>query len=52
VAPWKRLVESPDNFLETIKGIRGSPSMESLGKLQKIKGFEGKAYRKSVVEEY
>jgi hypothetical protein len=29
-----------------------SPSVELPGKLHKIKGFEGKAYRKSVVEEY
>ena len=40
VAPWKRLVESPDNFLETIKGMRGSPSVESPGKLCKVKDFE------------
>jgi hypothetical protein len=40
VAPWKRLVESLDNFLETIKGMRGSPSVESLGKLCKINTFE------------
>jgi hypothetical protein len=33
-------VESPDNFLETIKGMRGSPSVESPGKLCKIKAFE------------
>jgi hypothetical protein len=26
-------VESPDNFLEIIKGIRESPLVESLGKL-------------------
>jgi hypothetical protein len=33
-------VESPDNFLETIKGMRGSPSVESPGKLCKVKAFE------------
>jgi hypothetical protein len=33
-------VESPDNIIETIKGMRGSPSVESLGKLCKIKAFE------------
>jgi hypothetical protein len=32
-------VESPDNFLETIKGMRGSPSVESPGKLCKIKAL-------------
>ena len=39
VAPWKRLVESLDNFLETIKGMRGSHLVESLGKLCKVKVF-------------
>jgi hypothetical protein len=33
-------VESLDSFLETIKGIRGSPSVESSGKLFKVKAFE------------
>jgi hypothetical protein len=33
-------VESPDSFLETIKGMRGSPSVESPGKLCKVKAFE------------
>jgi hypothetical protein len=28
-------VELPDSFLETIKGMRGSPLVESLGKLCK-----------------
>jgi hypothetical protein len=32
-------VESSDNFLETIKGMWVSPSMESSGKLYMIKGF-------------
>ena len=40
VAPWIRLVESPDSFLETIKGMRGSPSVESSGNLCKVKDFE------------
>jgi hypothetical protein len=43
------LVESRDNLLEIIKKMRGSPSMESPGKLCKIKDFGEKAYRKSVV---
>jgi hypothetical protein len=42
-------VESPNNFLEIIKGMRGSPLVESPGKLCKIKAFEEKDYRKSVV---
>jgi hypothetical protein len=33
-------VESPDNFLEIIKGRRGPPSVDSPGKLCKIKDFE------------
>jgi hypothetical protein len=40
VAPRKRLVELPNNFLETIKGMRGSPSVDSPGKLGKVKAFE------------
>jgi hypothetical protein len=44
VTPRKRLVESLDNFLENIKGMRGSPSMESPSKLCKVKTFEDKAY--------
>ena len=40
VVAWKRLVESPDNFLETIKGMRGSPSAESPGKLSKVEAFK------------
>jgi hypothetical protein len=39
-------VESPDSFLETIKGMRGSPSMESPGKLCKIKASEGRLTEK------
>jgi hypothetical protein len=35
-----RFVESPDIFIETIKGMRGSPSVESPGKLCKVKAFE------------
>jgi hypothetical protein len=46
MTPWKRLVELPDNFLETIKGMRGSSSVESPGKLCKINDFGKKAYRK------
>jgi hypothetical protein len=42
-------VESPDNFLETIKGMRGSPSVESPGKLCKVKDFEERLTEKSVV---
>jgi hypothetical protein len=40
VAPWKKLVESLDNFLETIKGMRGSPLVDSLGNLCKVNAFE------------
>jgi hypothetical protein len=40
VAPWKSLVESPDNFLETIKEMRESPSVESpYNFLETIKGM-------------
>jgi hypothetical protein len=39
VAPWKRLVGLPDNFLETIKGMRGSPSVDSQGNICKINAF-------------
>jgi hypothetical protein len=45
-------VESLDNILEIIKGMRGSPSVEFPDNLCEEKDFEGKAYRKSVVEEY
>ena len=45
VAPWKKLVESLDNFLETIKGMRGSPSVESPSKLGKVRTFEENSYR-------
>jgi hypothetical protein len=38
-------VESPDNFLEIIKGMRESPSVESPGKLVR-KVLWIKAYRK------
>jgi hypothetical protein len=51
VAPRKRLVESPDNFLETIKGMRGSPSVESPGKLCKVKDFEERLTEKCRLEE-
>jgi hypothetical protein len=47
VEPWKRLVKSLDNFLETIKGMRGSPSVESPGKLCKVKPFEERLTEKS-----
>jgi hypothetical protein len=40
VEPWKRSVESLDNFLETIKGMRGSPSVGSSGKICKVEDFE------------
>jgi hypothetical protein len=33
-------MESPNNFLETIKGMRGSPSVESPCKICKVKDFE------------
>jgi hypothetical protein len=39
VAPWKRLVESPDILLRIIKGMRESPSVESPGKLCKMKAL-------------
>ena len=52
VAPRKRLVESLDNFLETIKGMRGSPSVESPGKLCKLKALRERLTEKSVIEEY
>jgi hypothetical protein len=32
-------VESPNNLLKIIKRMRGSPSVESLGKLCKIKAL-------------
>ena len=38
-------MESPDNFLEIIKGMRGSPLVESPGKLGKVRTFEEKSYR-------
>jgi hypothetical protein len=38
-------VESPDNLLEIIKGMRGSPSVESPGKL-----CEEKALRERLTE--
>jgi hypothetical protein len=42
------LVESPDNFLEIIKGMRESSLVESPGKLVR-KFLWIKAYRKSVI---
>jgi hypothetical protein len=33
-------VELPNIFLETIKGMRVSPSVDSSGKLRKVKDFE------------
>jgi hypothetical protein len=42
-------VNSPDNFLEIIKGMRGSPSVESSGKISKK--FRGKGLLRSVVFE-
>jgi hypothetical protein len=44
-------VNSPNNFLEIIEGMRGSPSVESLCNLCKINIFWIKAYQKGVVEE-
>jgi hypothetical protein len=38
-------VESPDSFLETIKWMRASPLVDSLGKLREIKDF-----KESVIE--
>jgi hypothetical protein len=38
-------VELLDSFLETIKGMRGSPSVESPGKICKVNTFEDKSYR-------
>jgi hypothetical protein len=32
-------VEFPDNLIEIIKGMRGSPSVESLCNIFEIKGF-------------
>jgi hypothetical protein len=40
VAPWKRLVESPDILLRIIKGMRESPSVESPGKLCEKKALD------------
>jgi hypothetical protein len=46
-------VESPDNLLETIKGMRESPSVDSPGKLCNIKAFGEKDYQKKCcLEEY
>jgi hypothetical protein len=33
-------VEQPDNLLEIIEGMRGSPSVESPGELCKVRDFE------------
>jgi hypothetical protein len=41
-----RLVESPNFFLEIIKGMRGSPSMESPGKIRKIKALRERITKK------
>jgi hypothetical protein len=40
VAPWKKLVELLDILLRIIKGMRESPSVESLGKICEKKALD------------